>query len=206
MKKPIVSLEYCHVTPDTDWTQEIALANQYAPKVVKMLHDVEIQKCIMIDDLQSSSPLTQKQINDIVNSLEVKPDVIYLESSFVFPAADLISHIDSRIAKQRADKEELWLKSVKDTYGSLNEFLLSWKKKDGVVKFSCPTLVASSYLFRSGIIDSGDIEIIYGTKIKKADRLLNLLSARYLQVEANAQLLLKASSPQIVDTIQWHFI
>lgn len=206
MDNQLISFEYCHVTPDTNWDKEIILANQYAPKVLKMFPNARMQKCIMVDDLQTKAPLDMKQIKDIINRLIVKPDIIYLESSFVFSAANILKNIDQKIVQLKTDNEEMWLRSVKDRYGSLSEFLLSWRRKDGEIRFSCPTLVASSYLFRSGIIESKDIEIVFGDKLKKADKLLNLLSSRYLQVEANAQLLLKSTSSNMIDNIRWIFI
>ncbi len=198
------SLEYCHVTPDTNWEKEIKEVNTHAPRILEMYKDFEMQKCIMIDDLHTKVPVSSDFISKIVEGLTVKPDCIYLESSFVVPAGNLITSIDPSIAASTTTEEQTWLKKVHDQYQSVNDFVVSWQKGDGTVMFSCPTLVAASYVYRLGQIHT-KIDSVYGQEIKKADYLINLLSSKYLQVEANAQLIIKATHPKTEEKITWHF-
>lgn len=200
-----ISLEYCHVTPDTSWEEEVEAANLNTPRLLDMHKGQEIQKCIMIDDLHSKVPITPEFIQSIVDLLVVKPDCIYLESSFTLIASDIAAKIDPAVAELAAPEgERVWLKKVHDQYNSVNDFLLSWRKTDGTIVFSCPTLVAASYLFRLGLIEA-DIKPVWGEEIKKTDILLSSLSSKYLQVESNAQLIMKATYPQAEDRIEWHF-
>lgn len=117
------SLEYCHVTPELNWETAIASTNNNAARLLRAYHDVPIQKCIMIDDLHAKIEITQKFIDILVEKLTVKPDSIYLESSFILPASKIANSINYEVAVFRDEKERLWLKKVKDNYGSMNEFM-----------------------------------------------------------------------------------
>ena len=200
-----ISLEYCHVTPATDWSKEIDFANYYGPHIQKTFSNARIQKCIMVDDLNLKNSIDENFIKEIVDKLIIKPDCIYLESSFIFQAASLVDKINPKIAQKVETNERNWLKKIKNEYGSKNEFILNWKKKDDTIMFSCPTLVATSYLTRLGYLDSTIVEPIYGEKLKKSDQLLNLLSSIYLQVEANAQLIIESTFPKANRQIFWNF-
>lgn len=201
----LISFEYCHVTPATDWKQEVHFTNEYVPRLLKTFSEKLIQKCIMIDDLHSKIPIDKTFVKQIINQLVVKPDCIYLESSFVSAAGELIDKISPKIIKTTGDNERKWLRQIKGRYASNSEFLLNWKKKTDVLTFSCPTLVASSYLTRLGHLNSSTIKILYGDKLKKADKLFNLLSSIYLQVEANAHLIIEKTFPQANKQIMWNF-
>ena len=192
------------MTPDTSWEREIEEANAHAPRLLEMYKGADIQKCIMIDDLHIKEPITADFVNKIIEKLVVKPDCIYLESSFVLAAADVAASIDPKIAEQTEAEERVWLKKVHDKYNSTNDFLVSWKNSDGTAMFSCPTLVATSYLYRLGLI-STEIKPFWGQEIRKSDCLINLLSSSFLQVEANAQLIIKATQPTAISRIEWHF-
>ena len=212
----IISLEYCHISPDTHWETEIHHANVHAPAVLKMYEgmlggqDAEIQKCIMIDDLHSKQPVTPEFIQKLIDQLEVKPDCVYLESSFVVAASEIAAMIDPHVALKDQcyagdeSTERTWLKNVHDKFDSTNDFLMSWKAADGSVVFSCPTVVAASYLARLGLVDV-EVKPIYGSSIKKADMLVNVISSVYMSVEANTQLIIKATYPEALNNIRWDF-
>lgn len=199
-----LSLEYCHVTPDTDWETEIHFANEYAPKILKAYSGDCFQKCIMIDDLHSKKKVGQSFVKTVVDKLNVKPDCIYLESAFLFLAAELVEKVDSRIGNLTNENERCWLRDLRDKYNSINDFLVSWREKDGTIMFSCPTLVAASYLYRLRILN-GIVKSVNGDEIAKADGLINLLSSVFLQVEANAQTIIKATYPEALQKISWNF-
>ena len=198
------SLEYCHVTPDTDWETEIQFANEYTPKILKAHSDYAFQKCIMIDDLHSNKPINDNFLEKIIDKLSIKPDCIYLESSFLFLASEIARNINPKVGELTNENERRWLRDVRDKYNSINDFLVSWRKTDGTVMFSCPTFVAASYLYRLRFLNA-DIKPVYGESIKKSDGLINLLSSTYLQVEANAQTIIRGTYPEALRKISWNF-
>jgi hypothetical protein len=200
-----ISIEYCHVTPEITWEDVIATVNEDTSRLLRSFNDLSLQKCIMIDDLHSQIEISSTFISKLIDSLEVKPDTIYLESSFVFLAAKIDSLISKKQISFKNTAEKRWLKKIHDTYGSNNEFLYSWRKYDGAIGFSCPTLVATSYLYRLGVFGDDNIEPIWGEQIRTGDHLLGALSSIYLQVEANAQTIIQAVNPELLKKLRWHF-
>ena len=163
----IIGLEYCHVTPDTDWETEIRFANEHAPTILKAYSVDMLQKCIMIDDLHSKKPISNNFLDNIVNRLLVKPDCIYLESSFTLLASEIANKpIDPKVGELTNENERQWLRDVSDKYNSSNDFLVSWRKSDGTIMFSCPTFVAASYLYRLRFVNA-DIKPVFGEHIIK---------------------------------------
>ena len=147
MKK--LSLEYCHVTPGFDIDKEIKEANDRMPGILKMLDSFDIQKCIMVDDIHSAKSADEEFLQSLTNKLEIKPDCIYLESSFIKMAHEVVEVIDTKKIDFVYSEDSVWLKENKVKYRSNKEFLLKWENnatKD--VEFSCPTLATTSYLFR----------------------------------------------------------
>lgn len=192
------------MTPDSDWEHEVAFSNEYAPRLLAGYPRDQVQKCIMIDDLHSKRPVDKKFFEHVVSKLEVKPDCVYLESSFLLMAADIVKQIDPKVGALTDEEERQWLRDVRDKYNSTNDFLISWRKKDGAIMFSCPTLVATSYVYRLGLL-SATVQPFWGEPIQKATTLVNLLSSKYLQVEANAQTIIKGVNPRALECIRWSF-
>jgi hypothetical protein len=112
--------------------------------------------------------------------------------------------IDPEVARKIQSEEYTWLQKVHNQYNSINDFMLSWKKSSGAVMFSCPALVATSYRYRLGLLGR-EIQSFSGQRIQKSDKVVNVLSSRYLQVEANADLIVKATYPEVEEKIAWHF-
>jgi outer membrane lipoprotein-sorting protein len=53
-----ISIEYCHVTPGAKDTNKIIADNNiWMPRVMKMFSKDKVQKCIMIDDIHTNSPV-----------------------------------------------------------------------------------------------------------------------------------------------------
>lgn len=204
MSKPILSVEYCHVTFGQDPSEDIACANAVTAQVLAGFSDqYEIWPYVMIDDLRSEDKISESFVTDLVNGLEVKPRSVYLESSFVFPGEEVFAKIKDQHLIE--GEEGRWLKRVKDSYGSTTDFVVSWKDKLDLVNFSCPTLVTTSYLFRLGVLPTKDIPVFWGDALQPATKLLNILSSKYMQTEANAQSLLNSYAQGTSDKISTFF-
>ncbi len=200
-----LSLEYCHIYPGRDIRKEIQDANCFAPKVLRMFEEYEVQKCIMLDDINGSGIVDMTYIKSIVGQLTIKPDCMYLESSFVSHAHDVIKSIDPRKRDFIHSDERLFLREMVKKYNTTTEFLLSWKNSHGQEEFSCPTLTATSYLTRLGYLPRGEVKVVYGAKMKKCSAVLNMLPSQYLSVENDAQSIIEAVHPEAVQKIKWFF-
>jgi len=197
-----ISLEYCHIYPGADISKDIKDANEWAPRVSKMLDDHEIQKCIMIDDIHAKQEPTEEYIKDVISKLEVKPDCVYRESDFILEAHKTIESIDLKERDFIQSGERAWLRENVEKYRTSTEFLLSWNTGD-TVEFSCPTLAATSYLTRLGLISVDGVKPIYGDDLMIADQLVNVLSSFYLQVEDKAQSIIEATFKDALRKISW---
>lgn len=200
-----LSLEYCHVTPGTDIKQEVNQANEWTPRVLKGFDDHQIQKCIMVDDIHASQKTDEKFIKSVVDALTVKPDCIYLESEFIAEAHEMVEAINPKERDFIQSAERTWLRENVEKYRSTTEFLLSWQNKDGQTEFSCPSLAATSYLVRLGLVKGDGVNAIYGDKLLKADHILNILSSKYVQVEDKAQSIIEATFKDALRKISWFF-
>jgi hypothetical protein len=204
MKK--ISLEYCHIYPGSNDTKKVIQeTNLWAPKILKMFGDYQIQKCIMLDDIHATVTINDKFIQSILDQLTVKPDCIYLESEFIFEAHKMIEAIDPKERDFIHSDERVWLRENVEKYRTTTEFLLQWKNKDGKIEFSCPSLAATSYLTRLGCIKGDGVNTIYGKKLMIADQVVNLLSSYYLQVEDKAQSIVEATYEEALRKISWFF-
>jgi len=198
-----ISLEYCHIYPGGDISKEIKESNIWAPKLLKMLEGSEIQKCLMIDDIHATKEADEAFIKDLVAKLEVKPDCIYRESEFILEAQKMVESINPKERDFIQSNERTWLRENVEKYRSTTEFLLSWKNKEGKIESSCPSLAATSYLTRLGYIKADGVNPIYGDQLMIADRVVNLLSSFYLQVEDKAQSIVEATFKEALRKISW---
>jgi|GEM_PF-2673785 len=199
-----VSIEYCHISSEEDRDVIIARANEITPKILDMFKDYEIQKCIMLDDVYAKVEINDETIKDIISKLKVKPDCIYLESSFASKGYQVIDKIDLNERDMLHSNKEIWVKESIKKYHTTNSFMIASEDKDDTLRFSCPTLTAVSYLCRLGLLDDKEIKTIYGEKIKKADYLVNILSSYYLQIEDKAQSIIEATYPEALRKISWY--
>lgn len=199
-----ISFEYCHIYPGGNVKKEIELSNEWAPRILKGLKDFKVQKCIMIDDIHATAPIDDKFIKSIIKQLKVKPDCIYLESSFIHDAHKMVEAINPKERDFIHSDERTWLRENVERYRLTSEFLLSWKDKEGKTAFSCPSLAATSYLVRLGYIQ-GKIKPVYGKELLIADQIINVLSSFYLQVEDKAQSIVEATFKEALRKISWFF-
>jgi hypothetical protein len=200
MKK--VSLEYCHIYPGSDISKDIEAANYWAPRVLKMFEDHDVQKCIMVDDIHATKEADEEYIKSFIDKLEVKPDCIYRESDFILEAHKTIEAIDPKERDFIHSNERVWLRENVEKYRTNTEFLLSWNKGD-TVEFSCPTLAATSYLTRLGLISADGVKPIHGDDLMIGDQLVNILSSSYLQIEDKAQSIVEATFKDALRKISW---
>ena len=64
------SIEYCHVTPENSWDEQIERANQCAADFLAGYHKGPGQKCIMIDDVHSDQEISTDLLEKIVSNLK----------------------------------------------------------------------------------------------------------------------------------------
>jgi hypothetical protein len=199
----LLSVEYCHVTPENTWDEQIARANEFAALFLAGFGERPTQKCIMVDDVHSDQEVTPALIDKIVSRLKVKPDCIYLESAFVAHAQTVLDRLDRRRVAVIESAERTWLRNLKDRYDANSEFAVRWLTKDEVT-FACPTLAATSYLVRLGNLPS--VPTIWGEPVRPASLAVQLLSSRYLPVEAQVQLIIRAYDEALLKKLAWSFI
>lgn len=203
MKK--VSIEYCHIYPGQDNKKDINEANEWMPRVVKMFEGDKVQKCIMFDDIHATREVDDAFIKSVVDQLIVKPDCIYFESEFIKEAYEMVKHIDPKERDFIHSEERIWLRENVEKFRTSTEFLLSFKNKKGETEFSCPSLAATSYLTRLGLIKADGVKTIYGEPLMRADYLLNVLNGEYLQVEDKTQSIIEATFKNDLRRIGWLF-
>ena len=66
-------------------------------------------------------------------------------------------------------------------------------------------LAATSYLFRLGLIKGDGVNVIRGDPIVLSDRVVNLMSSFYVQVEEKAQSIVESSFKKALRRISWFF-
>lgn len=198
-----VSIEYCHIYVGGNNKVEIEAANYWAPRMLKMFEGDNVQTCIMIDDIHKEKVVTDEFVQSIVDQLEVKPNCVYLESRFIQEAHRVVDAIDPKERDFIHSDERTWLRENVEKYRTSTEFLLQWKNNKGEVKFSCPTLAAASYLVRLGYVDVDTVNAVYGEELMKADRVVNILSSEYLQVEDKAQSIIEATHKDALRKVSW---
>lgn len=200
-----VSIEYVHIYPGGNEQKEIDAANEWAPRLLSMFEGDRVQACMVIDDIHSKEEITEEYIRKIVGKLVVKPHCVYKQSEYIREAAKLIESIDKKERDFIESREQTWLRESAEKYRSSTEFLLKWKNKKGDTEFSLPSLAATSYLTRLGLIEADGVYTVYGADIMMADQIVNLLPARFLQIESKAQSLIEASKPEGLSKISWFF-
>jgi len=200
-----ISFEYCHIYPGDQEGKDITEANYWAPRALELFKDLEVQKCIMLDDIHAAREIDDEFIQSVVDKLVVKPDCIYRESEFIAEAHKMVEHINPGERDFIQSSERTWLRENVEKFRTSTEFLLSWKDKNGETEFSCPSLAATSYLTRLGYITADGVNPVYGKPLMVADYAFNLLHSYYLQVEDKAQSIVEAAFPEALRKISWFF-
>ena len=171
----------------------------------------------MIDDVHTNFEINDDFINKVLGLLEIKPDVIYLESAFQDQANKMLKHLmtegqDSRSTDDievvvNIKEKRMWIREHVRSYKLQTEFMVSYDKdNDGEEEPSCPSLAAASYLYRFGEhLSDKKVEPVWGEDLIAADRVLNMLSSYYVQVEDKAQAIVQAYNIDYLRKLNWFF-
>jgi len=210
-----ISVEYCHIDPYGNYKKAIAEANYWMPRVIEAFKGQETQLGIMIDDVHTNFDIDDQFINKVLDLLEIKPDVIYLESSFMNDGKKMLSHLMEHGQDERSvddielvvnlQQKRMWIRENVKGYKQQTEFMVSYdREKNGEEAPSCPSLAAAAYLCRLGKRFSEEsLTPIWGEELIEADRAVNILSSYYLQVEDKAQAIIQAIDVDYLRRISW---
>lgn len=210
----MISIEYCHIDPSA----QIDVSIEETNRLVRMgffdsFFSKEASFGLMIDDVHTDIPSgLLEYLND---KLLIKPDVIYLESSFIPPALFIINYLRCTLHKKtnkfqifdELSNQDVLMRIENTSYKTSSEFLLSYRQKMEKENMpSCPTLVAASYLHRLGYNFEGRfISPLLGQFPIAPQSLLNVLPARFLNVEDKAHALIKVIDEGFSNRIGWYF-
>jgi hypothetical protein len=197
----IFSLEYAHYDGSSDIQDVIDFTNCKIGDYIA-LHP-SAQKTIMFDDIHSQ--ITHDNFYQSMQALDKQPDCIYLESAFGDMMQQIFETLEADGFTYTQEDGKDYLRKDEKRYNQFTTFLVRSESKERKI-FSCPALVAASYLYKLGHFK----EIITGQngtvlKTSKIDEVLTILPARYLQVEANARSIIELISPDYLKRLNYIF-
>ncbi|MCP5404672.1 MAG: hypothetical protein H6922_00385 [Pseudomonadaceae bacterium] len=197
-----MSLEYFHYDGSQDLKDLVAETN--GPKVLPFLQAFQTtQTCIMFDDIHSK--ISAEEFIETTRKLYVKPDSIYGESAYTPLMARLYETLEKRGFGIVSEGGREFLYEKNKSYHHEKKFLLRYENKKEK-QFSCPALVAASYLYRLGYFDGEKIAPLWGeSPNNQSANILTVLPSRYLQVEANAQSIIQLVDAAFLKRINWYF-
>lgn len=197
----ISSIEYAHYDGSSPIQDVIDYTNEHIEPYLN-IHP-KSQKVIMYDDIHSeiSQPVFLKYMQELKN----QPDCIYLESSFTPMMQKLYDDLEKQGYTYAQDDGKDYLRKDERRYNQFTTFLLRSESKNGKI-FSCPALVATSYLYKLGYFN----EVIMGlhdVELQKTEQeeILSILPSRYLQVETNARSIIELISPNYLKRLNYIF-
>lgn len=114
-------------------------------EVIKNLDETDYSICVLIDDYNNQTTVTEEKLAEDLEKLGLKPDYVMRESRLTHGAKDLINSI-SEIVKERVEGEEV-ITFIETEGKRIN--LKRQKGKDS--KYECGLLAACWYLMRLGI-------------------------------------------------------
>lgn len=197
----IFSIEYAHYDGSSPIQDVIDYTNNHIGPYLD-LHP-EAQKIIMYDDIHSE--ISQKVFLKYMQQLNNQPDCIYLESAFGPLMEKLYADLEEQGYTYAQEDGKDYLRKDEKRYNQFTTFILRSESKKGKI-FSCPALVAASYLYKLGYFD---LEIVgledVKLKTSKEDEILTILPSRYLQVEANARSIIELISPDYLKRLNYIF-
>ena len=197
----IFSLEYAHYDGSSDISDVINFTNNSIGNYID-LHP-SAQKTIMFDDIHSE--IAHDAFYKSMKTLEKQPDCIYLESAFGSMMQQIFDELEKEGFTYTQEDGKDYLRKDEKRYNQFTTFLVRSESKKGKV-FSCPALVAASYLYKLGHFEE-TITGQNGTPLQtsKTDEILTILPARYLQVEANARSIIERISPEYLKRLNYIF-
>lgn len=197
----ITSLEYFHYDGSQSHQALVDETNRHLKPILNTV--LSAQKCIMFDDIHSKMKLNE--FLSITNGLNIKPDTVYGESSFSPFMAKLYEVLKAKNWQIETEGNRDFLVEKNKTYHHEKKFLLRYENKESK-QFSCPALVAASYLYRLGYFGDDVVQPLWGdVPISQNQDILTILPSRYMQVEANAQSIIQLIEPTFLPRIKWYF-
>lgn len=195
------SLEYFHYDGSQPLEELVVDTNHKLKAVLSSFSHA--QACIMYDDIHSK--ISWSEFISAVDKLESPPSSIYGESAYTPLMEKLYAKLQTHDRRIVVEGEREFLTETNSTYRHEKKFLLRYESKEGK-QFSCPALVAASYLYRLGYFEGDVIAPLWGdAPSSHNDQIITLLPSRYLQVEANAQSIINVLAPELLNKIQWYF-
>ncbi len=197
----IFSIEYAHYDGSSPIQDVIDYTNQHIGPYLD-LHP-KAQKIIMYDDIHSE--ISETVFLKYMKELKHQPDCVYLESSFAPLMEKLYKDLEGQGYTYAQEDGKDYLRKDEKRYNQFTTFILRSESKNGKI-FSCPALVAASYLYKLGYFDE-EIIGLHNVKLQssKEDEILTILPSRYLQVEANARSIIELISPNYLKRLNYIF-
>jgi hypothetical protein len=197
----VFSIEYTHYDGSDTIDSVIGYTNNHTLKYVDLYPNA--QKTIMFDDIHSK--ISYEDYRKHIEALSIQPDCIYAESSFEPLMNSLFCDLEEKGWIHIADDGKDYIRHKDKVYNQDTTFLVRSSSKSQI-KFSCPSLVAASYLYKLGYFDC-DIVGLDGNTLQcsKTDNILSILPSKYLQVEANARNIIGLLSPNDINRIEYVF-
>lgn len=197
----VYSIEYAHYDGSVPLAEIINFTNHNVSNILKLYPDA--QKCIMFDDIHAGMSFDEFQKE--LSSLNVPPDTIYAESAFEYYAQMMLKQLVEQGFVEEEQNGCSYITKKDKQYNQESKFLLRYEKRQAY-QFSCPALVAASYLYRLGYFQELDTISALGGKpvyVQETGSILSVLPSQYIQVEANAHVICELLSPGITKRIQY---
>lgn len=197
----IFSIEYAHYDGSETLEKVIEFTNEKISRHIDLYPHA--QKTIMFDDIHSKIPY--ERYRDSLKTLNIRPDCIYAESIFEPLMSQLFFDLEQKGYTHTKKDGKDYIHSNDKTYNQDTTFLVRSYSQDKQ-KFSCPSLVAASYLYKLGYFEDTIVGLDNNILEKSKDgNILSILPSKYLQVEANARNIVALLSPADVSRIEYIF-
>ena len=197
----IFSIEYAHYDGSECLEKVIERTNEKISMHIDLYPNA--QKTIMFDDVHSN--MSYEEFKASLKKLNIQPDCVYGESCFEPLMSLLFSNLEKNGYVHVKEDGKDYIRHNDRTYNQATTFLVRSYSKDRE-KFSCPSLVATSYLYKLGYFDEEIIGLDGNILNKQANgNILSILPSKYLQVEANARNIIALLSPDDVNRIEYIF-
>lgn len=199
----VASIEYSHFDGSRPLKEVIYHVNSYETQFLRLWP--EAQKTIMFDDIHATSINSDDFISQMQENLSLTPDCIYPESAFSALIQKVYKKLSSDGYTFILEDGKEYIEQNRGQYNEQSRFLLKSYNKSGAV-FSCPALVAASYLYKLSYFDE-DIKGYKDTFLQKSsdDSILSILPSKYLQVEENARTIIRLIKPELLNRLRYIF-
>lgn len=195
------SLEYFHHDGSGSLAEDVTHTDTTLKGALQLFP--QAQRGVMFDDIHASMPF--EEFLAAAQSLAVPPDTVYPESAFTPLMQELYATLEGKGYPIRREDGREYISETDKTYRQEKSFLLRYETHGGKA-FSCPALVAASYLYRLGHFGGQTVQPLWGSPLRTDnDAILSFLPGKYIQVEANAHSLMKLVAPALAGRVKWYF-